>query len=91
MSIVTEEHFMVETLTMRQVKEEKEEEEGKEDNKEDEQMLESEGWAVFRADGVEFQLDLKARVEQERQKKEAEDDVETKSDDDDPERYYIGE
>ncbi|XP_053186588.1 myosin light chain kinase 3 [Scomber japonicus] len=72
-----------------EVKEEKEEEEGKEDNKEDEQILESEGWAVFRADGVEFQLDLKARVEQERQKKEAENDVETKSDDDEPERYYI--
>ncbi|XP_076601619.1 uncharacterized protein mylk4a [Chaetodon auriga] len=84
-SFVTEEHFVVEEHTKNQVAEEEEE---KENNVEDEQELESEGWAVFRADGVEIQLNLKQRVERERQDKDAEHDGE-KEDDDDAERYFI--
>ncbi|KAM7400534.1 hypothetical protein PAMA_004966 [Pampus argenteus] len=86
MSFVTEEHFVVESHNERQAMEE--EEERKEDNEEDKQNFESEGWAVFRADGVEFQLDLKQRVERERKELDAEDDAE-KEDDGDAERYFI--
>lgn len=79
---MAEEHFVVE-----------EEEEKKEDNEEEEQKLESEGWAVFRADGIEFQLNLEERVERERREKDAQKDAEMEDDDDDEdaERYYIGE
>ncbi|XP_068614404.1 myosin light chain kinase 2, skeletal/cardiac muscle-like [Brachionichthys hirsutus] len=73
-SFLTEEHFVAvdhtESLLV-------EEEERKEDNQE-------EGWAVFRADGVEFQLNLKQRVEREREDNDAE-----KEDDDDIQRYFI--
>ncbi|KAM7379415.1 hypothetical protein PAMP_004966 [Pampus punctatissimus] len=86
MSFVTEKHFVVESHTRRQAEEE--EEERKEDNEEDKQNLESEGWAIFRADGVEFQLDLKQRVERERKEIDADNDAE-KEDDDDAERYFI--
>lgn len=78
---MTEEHT--------QIQAESREEEKKEDDKDDEQTLESEGWAVFRADGVEFQLDLKRRVESERKENSAENDVD--NDDADAERYFIGE
>ncbi len=92
-SFVTEEHFIVEEHTKSQVVEvvkvEEKEEEEKEDNEEDEQRLESEGWAVFRANGVEFQLNLKQRVERERKDNNAENDAE-KEEDDDAERYFIG-
>lgn len=87
---MTEELLVVEAHTKSQVDEKEEEEERKEDKEEDEQTLESEGWAVFRADGVEFQLDLKQRVEREREKNDAENDAE-KDDDEDVERYFIGE
>uniref|UniRef100_A0A3Q1FSM6 Myosin light chain kinase family, member 4a n=1 Tax=Acanthochromis polyacanthus TaxID=80966 RepID=A0A3Q1FSM6_9TELE len=88
---VTEEHFVVEEHTKSQVVgEEEEEEEKKEDNEEDEQKLESEGWAVFRADGVEFQFDLKQRLEREVKESESENDAEkVAEDDDDAERYFI--
>lgn len=76
----------VEELTKSQVVEEEEE---KDDTREDEQKLESEGWAIFRADGVEFQLNLKQRVERERNDN-AEHDA-GKDDDDDAEQYFIGE
>lgn len=76
----------MEELTKSQVVEEEEE---KDDTREDEQKLESEGWAVFRADGVEFQLNLKQRVERERNDN-AEHDA-GKDDDDDAEQYFIGE
>ncbi|XP_069548178.1 myosin light chain kinase 2, skeletal/cardiac muscle isoform X1 [Brachyistius frenatus] len=78
---VVEEHTMEE--------EEEEEEQKKDDNEEDEQKLESEGWAVFRADGVELQLNLKERVERERKKNDAEKDAEKVDDDDNAERYFI--
>ncbi|KAF1383795.1 hypothetical protein PFLUV_G00135530 [Perca fluviatilis] len=78
---VTEEHFAVEENTKSQ------EEEKKEDN-EEEEKLEAEGWAVFRADGIELQLDLKQRVERERRGKDAEMDAE-KEDDENVERYFI--
>lgn len=81
---VTEEHFAVEENTKSQ------EEEKKEDNEEEEEKLESEGWAVFRADGIQLQLDLKQRVERERREKDAEMDAE-KEDDENVERYFIGE
>ncbi|XP_070775520.1 myosin light chain kinase 2, skeletal/cardiac muscle [Enoplosus armatus] len=90
-SLVTEEHFVVEEHTKSQVVEEEEqqeEEEKKEDNKEDEQRLESEGWAVFRADGVEFQLNLEQKVKRARNENDAENYAE-EEDDEDAERYFI--
>lgn len=68
------------------VKEEEKEEEKEEDKEDDEEQLESEGWAVFKADGVEFQINLKERLEKMRKDKDAE-----KEDDEDVERYFIGE
>ncbi|XP_041847401.1 myosin light chain kinase 2, skeletal/cardiac muscle [Melanotaenia boesemani] len=65
------------------------EEEKNDDDKEDEENLDSEGWAVFKADGVEFQLDLKYRVERERKENNVENDTEETNDDDDVERFYI--
>ncbi|XP_010744866.3 myosin light chain kinase 2, skeletal/cardiac muscle isoform X2 [Larimichthys crocea] len=91
-SFVTEEHFVVEQHTKTQVVEVVQEENRKENNEEDEQEDEQEsgGWAVFKADGVEFQIDLKQRVERERKDNNAEDDAEKEDDDDDDaERYYI--
>lgn len=88
-TFVTEEHVVVEDHT----KVTEEEEEKKEDD-EDDQKLESEGWAVFRADGVEFQLNLKERVERERQDNNGKHDAEKKDaedDDNEAERYFIGE
>ncbi|XP_070701885.1 myosin light chain kinase 2, skeletal/cardiac muscle isoform X2 [Pempheris klunzingeri] len=91
-SFVTEEHFVVEEHIERHVvvveEEEEEEERRKEDNDEDEQGLESEGWAVFRADGVEFSLNLKQRVERERKENDGEQDEE-QEEDEDAERYFI--
>ncbi|XP_056247797.1 myosin light chain kinase 2, skeletal/cardiac muscle isoform X2 [Seriola aureovittata] len=89
-SFVIEEHFVVEEHTKSQVvvreEEEKEEEEKKrEHNEDEEQKLESEDWAVFRADGVEFQINLKQRLERERKENAAE----KEDDDDDAERYFI--
>ncbi|TKS79761.1 Myosin light chain kinase family member 4 [Collichthys lucidus] len=88
-SFVTEQHFVVEQHTKTQVVEVVQEENDEEDEQEDEQ--ESGGWAVFKADGVEFQLDLKQRVERERKDNNAEDDAEKEDEDDDEdaERYYI--
>ncbi|KAM8728095.1 uncharacterized protein mylk4a isoform 2-T2 [Acanthopagrus schlegelii] len=93
-SFVSKEHFVVEKHMRRQVvevveaTEEEEEAEKKKVSEEDEQRLESEGWAVFRADGVEFQLNLKQRVAAGRKDNDAEQDAE-KEDDDDAERYFI--
>ncbi|XP_030259097.1 myosin light chain kinase 3 isoform X5 [Sparus aurata] len=93
-SFVSKEHFVVEKHMRRQVvevvevTEEEEEAEKKKVSEEDEQRLESEGWAVFRADGVEFQLNLKQRVAAARKDNDAEQDAE-KEDDDDAERYFI--
>ncbi|XP_028283622.1 myosin light chain kinase 3 isoform X2 [Parambassis ranga] len=70
--------------TKSQVVQENEEEE-KEDEK-DEENLESEGWAIFRADGIEVKIDLKQRVERERKEQDAGEDVDN---DDDAERYFI--
>ncbi|XP_034744074.1 myosin light chain kinase 2, skeletal/cardiac muscle isoform X3 [Etheostoma cragini] len=78
----TEEHFAVEENTKSQ------EEEKKEDNEEEEKKLDSEGWAVFRADGIELQFDLKQRVGRERREKDAEMDSK-KEDDENVERYFI--
>lgn len=66
------------------------EEEKEEDKEDDEQALESEGWAVFKADGVEFQINLKEKLEKMRKDKDAKQDAE-KEDDEDVERYFIGE
>ncbi|XP_029930117.1 myosin light chain kinase 2, skeletal/cardiac muscle isoform X2 [Myripristis murdjan] len=68
--------------------EEEEEEEEKAEEEDEKQNLESDGWAVFRADGVEIQMELKQRVEKKRQEEnvtESKDD----DDDDDAERYFI--
>lgn len=87
MSFVTEEHFVVEEYTQSDVVvEQREKEEKKGDDDEDKQFG-SEGWAIFRADDVEIQLNLKQRVEKER-KENAE-----KNDDDDnapDEQFFIG-
>lgn len=66
-------------------------EEKKTEDKEEEEEHnpESEDWAVFKADGVEFQINLKERLERERQDNRAEQD-EKDDDDDDVERYFIG-
>ncbi len=85
---MTEEHFVVEEHTESQVMVEEEVKKG--EKEEEEQMLESEGWAFFKADGVEFQLNLKQRLENERKDKNAERDA-AKTDNDDAERYFIGE
>lgn len=65
-------------------------EEKEEDKGDDEQQLESEGWAVFKADGVEFQLNLKEKLEKDRKDLSIKQDAE-KEDDEDVERYFIGE
>uniref|UniRef100_A0A665VY74 Myosin light chain kinase 2, skeletal/cardiac muscle-like n=1 Tax=Echeneis naucrates TaxID=173247 RepID=A0A665VY74_ECHNA len=62
-----------------------EEEEKSEDIKEEEHKPESEDWAIFRADGVEIQLNLKQRLERERNEN---DTVEKYNDD--AEQYFIG-
>lgn len=72
------------------MKEEEKEEKKEEDKEDDEEQLESEGWAVFKADGVEFQINLKERLEKMRKDKDAKHDAE-KEDDEDVERYFIGE
>ncbi|XP_053739295.1 myosin light chain kinase 2, skeletal/cardiac muscle [Synchiropus splendidus] len=72
-SFVTEEHYNIKA----------EEVEKRED--EDEEKLESEGWAVFRADGVELEFDLKQKVERRRQEFDKSETLE----DDDAERYFI--
>ncbi|XP_047446142.1 myosin light chain kinase 2, skeletal/cardiac muscle isoform X2 [Mugil cephalus] len=82
-SFVMEEHFVVEEYT--KVVEEVMEEEKKED---EEQKLESEGWAIFRADGVEVQLNLKERVERARMENDAV-KKEEEDGDDNAERYFI--
>lgn len=84
-TFVTEEHFLLAEPTKSQALVVEEEKEKREDNDEDEHKLESEGWAVFRADGVEIQLNLKQRVERERKANDA-----AKEEDDDAERYLIG-
>ncbi|XP_034559332.1 myosin light chain kinase 2, skeletal/cardiac muscle isoform X2 [Notolabrus celidotus] len=85
-SFVTEEHFVVEEHKTTKVVEFAEEEK-KEGDEEDAQRPESEGWAVFKAEGVEIQFDLKQLLERERKGMDAvkEDD----EDDDDVERYFI--
>lgn len=67
--------------------------EKKGDREEGEKNPESDDWAVFKADGVEFQINLKERLEKERKDKATEQDVEEEGDDDDDdvERYFIGE
>ncbi|XP_030608379.1 myosin light chain kinase 2, skeletal/cardiac muscle [Archocentrus centrarchus] len=63
---------------------EEKEEEKIENNKENEQKLEPEDLGIFRADGIELQLNLKQKVEREGEENDAE-----KEDDDDPEQYFI--
>lgn len=82
-SFVTQEHFIVEEHPKSQLLEKKVEEEEENKNK-DEKKAESEGWGVFKADGIELQLNLKQQVEKEREKDDAE-----KEDDDGPEQYFI--
>lgn len=80
------------TLLDEDVGEMMEEKKGDKDEKEEENP-ESDDWAVFKADGVEFQINLTERLEKERMEKAAEQDVEEEGDDDDDdvERYFIGE
>ncbi|XP_005721474.1 myosin light chain kinase 3 isoform X2 [Pundamilia nyererei] len=82
-SFVTQEHFIVEEHPKSQLLEKKVEEEEENKNK-DEKKAESEGWGVFKADGIELQLNLKQQVEKEREKDDA-----GKEDDDGPEQYFI--
>ncbi|XP_059201051.1 myosin light chain kinase 3 [Centropristis striata] len=74
-------HFIVERRRSEVVVvEEANDEEGKEEDQQ--------GWAVFKADGIEFQLDLKQRVERERKEKDAGKNAE-EEEDEDAERYHI--
>ncbi|KAI9544646.1 hypothetical protein NQZ68_001519 [Dissostichus eleginoides] len=75
MLCLTKEHFIVEEHT-----------EGKLEDEEEDQSLESEGWAVFSTDGMDFHLNLKQRVERAREEmdEEKEDD-----EDEEVERYFI--
>lgn len=66
------------------------EEEKTEDKEEEGHDPDSEDWAVFKADGVEFQINLKERLERERQDNRAEQEEKDDDDDDDVERYLIG-
>lgn len=59
------------------------------DKEEEEENPESDDWAVFKANGVEFHINLKERLEKGRQGNGTEQDVE-KDNDDDVERYIIG-
>ncbi|TWW73860.1 Myosin light chain kinase family member 4 [Takifugu flavidus] len=65
------------------------EEKKTEDKEEEEEKAESEDWAVFKADGVEFQINLKERLERERTDSRAEQDEKDDDADDDAERYFI--
>lgn len=65
-------------------------EEKKGDKEEGEENPECDDWAVFKADGVEFQINLKERLEKEKKDNGTEQDVE-KEEEDDVERYFIGE
>lgn len=89
MSFVTEEHFIVEQYAQSHVAVEQKEAEQteKEDGDQDKQKQGSEGWAIFTADGVEIQLNLKQMVENER--KENADNAEPQ-DDNDAEQFFIG-
>ena len=60
----------------------KEEEEG-----EEEEQMNPEGWAVFKADGVEFHMDLLKKLQKKRDEVQ---DTEPEEDDD-AERHFIGE
>lgn len=65
--------------------------EKKGEEEEGEEIPESDDWAVFKADGVEFQINLKERLEKERKDNGTEQDVEKEEEeDDDVERYFIG-
>lgn len=65
------------------------EEKKMEDKEEEEEKAESEDWAVFKADGVEFQINLKERLERERTDRTEQDEKDDDADDD-AERYFIG-
>lgn len=65
-------------------------EEKKGDKEEGEENPECDDWAVFKADGVEFQINLKERLEKEKKDNVTEQDV-AKEEEDDVERYFIGE
>ncbi|KAF7222445.1 myosin light chain kinase 2, skeletal/cardiac muscle isoform X1 [Nothobranchius furzeri] len=66
-----------------------EEEQKKDINEEDEQRPHCADWAVFKADGIEIQMNLREKVEIERQ--EYSDDLKKEEDevDDDAERFFI--
>lgn len=64
--------------------------EKKGEKEEGEENPESDDWAVFKADGVEFQINLKERLEKGRKENGTEQDVEKEEEDDDVERYFIG-
>nr|XP_057924208.1 myosin light chain kinase 2, skeletal/cardiac muscle isoform X2 [Doryrhamphus excisus] len=82
---IAEEPVVVEEA--QKVQEDKEEEGKKEGKEEDEDEQEQEDWAVFRADGVEFQFDLKERLE--REKKETKPKNEEEKENEYMQQYYI--
>lgn len=61
-----------------------------EEREEKKQSFASEGWAVFKADGVEITLDLKQSVEEDRDKT-TENNMENNGNDEGAERFFIGE
>ncbi|KAM9323336.1 uncharacterized protein mylk4a [Pholidichthys leucotaenia] len=80
-SFVTQEHFVVQEYIKTLVLEDKDTQE----QEREEDKSESEGWAVFAADGVEFQFNLKQKLEKENKESTAEKDA----DDENPEQYFI--
>ncbi|KAM4556752.1 uncharacterized protein mylk4a [Fundulus diaphanus] len=72
-------------MTMAQEDKEEEREEQQKEDEEDEQGSKHEDWAMFKADGVEIQLNLKGKLEKERQ----ENADEKKPEDDHAERFFI--
>ncbi|XP_068197446.1 myosin light chain kinase 2, skeletal/cardiac muscle [Antennarius striatus] len=75
-SFLTEEHLVMEDDAKSPLVEEEKYEEDNQD-----------GWAIFRADGVEFQLNLKQCLERERKNNDEEHDVE--KEDDNIQQYFI--
>uniref|UniRef100_A0A8C5DT31 Myosin light chain kinase 2, skeletal/cardiac muscle-like n=1 Tax=Gouania willdenowi TaxID=441366 RepID=A0A8C5DT31_GOUWI len=70
-------------------KEEEKEQEAKKTEDESTEKLESDGWAVFKADGVEFKFNLKQKMEEEKKENSTENDAEKEDEDDEPEHYFI--
>lgn len=82
-----------EQITVTPENQEKEDvEQDKDNDEDDEQKPPSEDWAIFRADGVEIQINLQERNESEKMEFSAENgEVTQEEDEEDAEKFFIGE